>query len=85
MIIAWWWLWLLFMFVFILSPVSYGWGYRRWGPPYPRYLQQRRSARAALDGGGTPFDHHAWGWGGDLVWIIFLVWIFWLGMALWHR
>lgn len=84
MLIAWWWLWLLCMFLFILSPIGYGWGYRRWGPPYPRFLQRRRSERATLDG-GAPFDHHAWGWGGDFVWIILLVWIFWFCAALWRR
>ncbi|MEO6210033.1 MAG: hypothetical protein ABIQ10_07915 [Gemmatimonadaceae bacterium] len=85
MIFSWWWLWLVFMFVFILSPVSYGWGYRRWGPPYPRYLQRRRSERARRDAGSPPFDHHAWGWSGDFVWILLFIWIFWLGAALWHR
>ena len=85
MIITWWWLWLLFMFVFILSPMSYGWGYRRWGPPYPRYMQRRRGERAARDVGGVPFDHHAWGWGGDFIWIVLILWIFWFGTALWWR
>ena len=85
MMFSWWWLWLVFMLVFILSPISYGWGYRRWGPPYPRYLQRRRSERARRDAGSAPFDHHAWGWSGDLVWILLFVWIVWLGAALWHR
>ena len=88
MVITWWWLWLLFMFVFIVSPMSYGWGYRRWGPPYPRYVQRRRSERAARDFGSVPFDHHAWGWGGDVIWIILIFWIFWFfwfGAAFWRR
>jgi hypothetical protein len=84
MIMSWWWLWVLFMVVFLFTPVSYGWGYRRWGPPYPRYLQRRRSERASDDRGGEPFDHHAWGWGGDFLWIIFFIWIVWLVAALWR-
>ena len=80
--------WLLFMFVFIVSPMSYGWGCRRWGPPYPRYVQRRRSERGARDVGSVPFDHHAWGWGGDVIWIILIFWIFWFfwfGAAFWRR
>lgn len=76
---------MVFMIVFILSPISYGWGYRRWGPPYPRYIQRRRSERATRDAGNVSFDHHAWGWGGDFVWILLFLWIFWLGAALWRR
>ena len=63
------------MFLFLVPPMGYGWGYRRWGPPYPRYVQRRRSAAAAAGGPGT-FDHHAWGWVGDLLWVMLL-----LGMA----
>lgn len=82
--ISWWWLWMLVVVAVLFTAISYGWGYRRWGPPYPRYLQRRRSARAARDG-GAPFDHHAWGWGGDFIWVSVLIWIFWLGVALWRR
>lgn len=64
---------------------SFDCGYRRWGPPYPRYLQRRRSERAAPGGGNASFDHHAWGWGGDFVWIMLFVWIFWFVAALWRR
>lgn len=32
----WFWLWMFFVIVFVLIPLSYGWGYRRWGPPYLR-------------------------------------------------
>ncbi len=81
--------WLVFVFVFLLPPVGYGWGYRKWGPPYPRYLQRRRGDRAnrANDGGGSapPFDHHAWGWGGDYVWAVVFIGICWLFVvSLWH-
>ncbi len=85
MMITWWWLWMVFLVVILLTPVSYGWGYRRWGPPYPRYMQRRRSERAVQANQGAPFDHYAWGWAGDFLWIMFFVWIFWLVAALWRR
>ena len=85
MMSSWMWLWLMFMFVFLLSPIGYGWGYRGWGAPYPRYVQRRRSERASRGGGDAPFDHHAWGWGGDFVWVMLLIWIFWLGVGFWYR
>lgn len=73
----WWLIWMGFVFVFLLSPVGYGWGYRGWGPPYPRYLQRRRSQRAATSA-STGFDHHAWSWGGDFVWVAMFVGLVWL-------
>ena len=81
MMMSWWWMWLIFLFVFLLPPIGYGWGYRRWGPPYPRYIQRRRGARAAARGDSSSFDHHAWGWGGDVFWMILCVWIFWFLLA----
>jgi hypothetical protein len=80
MIISWWLVWMVFMLAFAVSPVSYGWGYRRWGPPYPRYIQQRRAAAYT---GSVPFDHHAWGWGGDFVWMVTFIGIFWFIAAFW--
>jgi hypothetical protein len=55
-----WLLWLVFLFMFLVAPLGYGWGYRGWGPPYPRYVQRRRATQAA---GGDPssIDHQAWG------------------------
>lgn len=85
MMMSWWWMWLLFLFIFLLPPIGYGWGYRRWGPPYPRYIQRRRSARAAAGDDSPPFDHHAWGWGGDVFWMILVIWIFWFLAASWWR
>jgi hypothetical protein len=85
MVITWWSLWIVFLVVFLLSPVSYGWAYRGWGPPYPRYIQRRRGARAAADSGSAPFDHHAWGWGGDFIWMVLFIWIFWFIAANWWR
>ena len=73
MINAWWILWMAFMFLFLVSPVTYGWGYRGWGPPYPRYIQIRRVLRAtALVQPADP-RHQSWGWGGDIVWVVLLV------------
>lgn len=68
-----WWL-MIFVFLFLLPPVGYGWGYRGWGPPLPRWVQRRRG-RAAIANGPSTFDHHAWGWGGDAVWMAVMIWI----------
>jgi hypothetical protein len=86
MLISWWWIWLLFMFVFLVPPLGYGWGYRRWGTPYPRYIQRRRAGRAAMDGSAdTQFNHHAWGWGGDFIWVVVIIGMIWLVTAAWWR
>lgn len=82
---TWWLVWLACMFVFVLSPVGYGWGYRGWGPPYPRYLQRRRGQLAAASGTPSSFDHQAWGLGGDLIWIMFVVGLLWIGTSIWWR
>lgn len=65
------------MFLFVLTPIGYGWGYRGWGPPYPRYIQRRRALRAAVPGTSASFNHHAWGRTGDVVWMVLLIGIFW--------
>jgi len=79
----WWWMWIAFLVFFLLPPVGYGWGYRQWGPPYPRYIQRRRAQaaqQATATAGSTPaFDHQSWGLGGDLLWMILF---FWMGAAL---
>jgi hypothetical protein len=85
MTISWLWLWMVFMFVFLLSPVGYGWGYRGWGVPYPRYVQRRRSQNAPQGGDRVPVNHHAWGWGGDFIWIMLAIWILWFGVGVWYR
>lgn len=75
-----------FMFLFFVSPVGYGWGYRGWGPPYPRYVQRRRGLRAtAASGTAAPFDHHSWGLAGDLVWMFFVIGMIWVVAAFWWR
>jgi hypothetical protein len=84
MIGPWWFLWMLFMVVFLVTPVGYGWGYRGWGPPYPRYIQGRRARRAEA-GGSVPYDHHAWGAGGDFLWMVFVVGLCWVFVATWWR
>jgi hypothetical protein len=81
---SWWFLWMAFMFIFLVTPMSYGWGYRGWGPPYPRYVQRRRGSAAATAGGGVgTFDHHAWGLGGDLLWIVICIGGIWAVSTLW--
>lgn len=85
MISSWWWFWLVFMFVFLVFPIGYGSGYRRWGPPYPRYIQRRRSQRAPAAGDYAPWDHQSWGWGGDFVWMALLIGMFWVAAALLWR
>jgi hypothetical protein len=81
MMISWWFLWFMFMFMFLVPPIGYGWGYRGWGPPYPRYIQRRRGPQPA-DSDGTP-HHLSWGWGGDFVWLVFLIGAMWVVMAVW--
>ena len=70
-----WLLWMVFILLFLVSPIGYGWGYRKWGLPYPRYIQRRRGARAATVGETGVLSHQAWGWGGDFVWaVVTLCW-----------
>ena len=79
------WLWMAFFLILIVSPVGYGWGYRGWGPPYPRYVQRRRASQASATIPTITFDHHAWGWGGDVLWIALIVWTVWICSAVWWR
>ncbi len=76
---AWWWLWMVFIFLFLVPPLGYGWGYRSWGAPYPRYIQRRR---AVATGDSASFNHQAWGFGGDFVWMVMIIGVLW-GSALW--
>jgi len=82
-VVSWWLLWFVFMFFLFISPVSYGWGYRGWGPPYPSYIQRQRHLRSSAAGTAGDFDHYAWGWGGDILWIILFVGVIWVFTALW--
>jgi hypothetical protein len=86
MMSAWWWMWMAFMFLLLVPQIGYGWGYRGWGPPYPRYVQRRRGERAAATGGSATFNHTSWGWRGDFVWGVLLVGLFWaFSGLLWWR
>lgn len=87
MMTSWWFMWMAFMFLFLVSPVTYGWGYRRWGAPYPRYIQRRRGLRAAAiaDAKGPKPNHQSWGWGGDFIWVVLLIGGGWAFAGLWLR
>ena len=80
-----WLLWMAFMFLFLVPSIGYGWGYRKWGPPYPRYIQRRRCVRAATASDFATFNHQAWGWGGDFVWMVLFIGILWAMVTLWWR
>lgn len=77
-----WFLWLAFIFVFLLSPVGYGWSYRGWRPPLPRYIQRRRAIRASFTDVAAASRHQAWGKGGDYVWVVLLLAACWAGAGL---
>jgi hypothetical protein len=68
-----WYLWMAFMVVFLVSPVGYGWSYRGWGPPLPRYIQRRRAIRASYTDVAAVARHEAWVRGGDFVWVVMLI------------
>jgi hypothetical protein len=79
-------MWWLFLVVFLLPPIGYGWGYRGWGPPYPSYLQRRRAEQAGRSTGSpSSFNHYSWSWGGDLVWVGFMIALFWAMSVVWWR
>lgn len=81
-----WWIWMVFMFLILVPSVSYGWGYRRWGPPYPSYFQRRRAQQAGLvSGERSSFNHLSWGWYGDFVWVMFIMVVFWSFTISWWR
>lgn len=80
-----WFLWMGFMFMFFLSPIGYGWGYRGWGPPYPRYIQRRRALQAAYSPASVASKHRAWGRGGDFVWAVLLIGGGWAAAGLFLR
>jgi len=61
------------MFLFFVGPISYGWGYRKWGAPFPRYIQRRLGAKTGTGGDFATLSYQHWGWGGDLVWMVLLI------------
>jgi hypothetical protein len=79
----WWWFWVGSLGMLLAIPMAYGWGYRGWGPPYPRYYQRSQHLRAEAAGGGVKFDHQAWGLGGDFIWILFCVAMVSLAVSIW--
>jgi hypothetical protein len=80
-----WLLWMVFLFMFLVAPIGYGWGYRRWGMPYPRYVQRRRALMAGASG-PSPRDHYAWGRAGDLVWLGLIIAMIWaISAFVWLR
>ena len=85
MMSSWWILWTLFLFLLLVPAMGYGWAYRGWGPPYPTYVQRRRTLRASEAGGSATFDHQAWGWGGDFVWMVLAVAVLWAAIGLFWR
>jgi hypothetical protein len=85
MIGTWWLLWMGFLLLILLPPVSYGWGYRGWGAPYPSFVQRRRGARAAAAGASSKFDHRSWGLRGDVMWFVLIVWLAWPIVGYWHH
>jgi hypothetical protein len=80
---SWWFVWMGVMLLLLVMPMGYGWGYRGWGPPYPSYIQRRRGRQAAAVGDASTFNHQSWGWGGDLMWGVLLVGLFWAASAYW--
>jgi hypothetical protein len=80
-----WWLWIVFMLLFFVGPISYGWGYRKWGAPFPRYIQRRLGAKTGTGGDFATLSYQHWGWGGDLVWMVLLLGAVWAVAGLWWR
>lgn len=67
-----WWFWIAMLLLLFLIPLGYGWGYRGWGPPYPSRWPRRR----ATAGGAEVAP--GWGFGADLLWIVFFFMLAWL-------
>jgi hypothetical protein len=80
---GWWFMWMLFALIFLISPIGYGSGYRRWGWPYPTYVQRRRHHRMIAANGVTSFNHQAWGRGGDFIWVVLGICVVWLVVGRW--
>jgi hypothetical protein len=78
---AWLWWWLAFLLIFFVLPVTYGWGYRGWGPWYRRRRFDRRNA----DNAGRTYlrerrtrvrsDYPSDGWGdrAGTMWLVLIV------------
>jgi hypothetical protein len=87
----WFWLWLGFLVIFLLLPLGYGWGYRGWGPPYPGYYRQRRTASGDIVEERSYADRpvavreetSGWGMLADVLWLVLGVAVIWLIAAWW--
>jgi len=53
------WLWMISFSYFSFLPLAMA-GATAMGPPYPRYIQRRRGARAATVGETGVLSHQAW-------------------------
>ncbi|MDX1691488.1 MAG: hypothetical protein R3290_10735 [Acidimicrobiia bacterium] len=69
----WFWWWLILLSILFVLPIGYGWGYRRWGYPYPSWTARAREARAR--------EAATWGFLADFVWFMFLAFAVWLIVA----
>lgn len=72
----WFWIWLLFIFFLFLIPLWYGWGYKKWGPPYP-WAYRRYRARGTTAAQLAP-EQRGWGWAADLLWVILFLAVAWV-------
>lgn len=75
-------IWILFVVVLLAIPVGYGWGYRGWGPPYPRYYNRRGRPTGAPAEAGIAYEDDDWGVLGDILWVIAAVAVVWLLLGL---
>ncbi len=86
---GWGWWWLAFIAIFFLLPLSYGWGYRGWGPWYrTRRLDRRNPANAAVAysperrvATGADYRDEGWGWAAALLWLVLVIALVWLIFA----
>lgn len=85
MMSSWWVVWIVFMVVSLVPVLGYGWGYRGWGPPFPRYVQRRRGHHAVSMGSTDMFNHQSWGAGGDFVWMVLLIGFLSAGAVYWWQ
>ena len=80
----WFWLWAIFVVLFLLLPIGYGWGYRGWGPPYPRGYagSRRRSVETrsdlAADNRVELAEEATWGALAAVVWVTLAIAVVWL-------
>lgn len=74
---GWWWWWIAFVVIFFLLPLSYGWGYRGWGPWYRRRPGGPRAAPPPQGTGNLEPLDEGWGWLGVALWIILIIAIIW--------